>query len=208
MKITVTVRIYPFIMRSVVKKQLSVYYPDKEVKKILVPTNKEYLEVVKRAPTIGGSRNMFLSSYLMGAYLIALYKNVRNKLSLEQMNELISNGLNEFSYMKKMMQKEDLLSSKYKQKIRKAGIWCEENKDVYPTNWLVQVKEMDNVNLTHIVFTRCGLCALCQKEGIPEFTPCLCMTDYITMSFANCKLERPTTLGKGDTCCDFYITRK
>jgi hypothetical protein len=27
------------------------------------------------------------------------------------------------------------------------------------------------------------------------------------MSFAKCKLERPTTLGKGDTCCDFYITR-
>lgn len=201
-------RIYPIIMKSVVKKQLSVHYINTEVKIILSATNQEYIKVIRRAPNIGGNKNIFLSSYLMGAYLIALYKNVRNKLSLEQMNELISNGLNEFFYMKKMMQKNDLLSAKYKMKIRNAGYWCEENKDMYPTNWLVSAKEISNVNLTHIVFTRCGLCALCKNEEVPEFTPCLCMTDYITMGFANCNLERPTTLGNGDNCCDFYITRK
>jgi hypothetical protein len=195
-------------MKSVIKKQLLLHYSKMEVKNILSETNKEYVNVIRRAPDIGGNKNVYLSTYLMGAYLIALYKKVRTELSLDQMNEIISLGLNDFSYMKKMMRKYDLLSSEYKQKVYKAGLWLEENRDKYPTNWLVSVKEIDNADLTHIVFERCGLYALCKNEEVPEFTSCLCMTDYITMSFANCNLERPTTLGSGDNCCDFYITRK
>ncbi|MGL6104608.1 L-2-amino-thiazoline-4-carboxylic acid hydrolase [Romboutsia sp.] len=61
--------------------------------------------------------------------------------------------------------------------------------------------------LTNVVFTNCGLCTLCKKEGVEEFTKSLCATDYITMSFANCHLERQTTLAEGNSCCDFHIRR-
>lgn len=208
MKTTLTVHIYPLIMVSILKKPLHQYYSTSEVKSVFSSTNTEYKNVVRRAPEIGGKKNIYFSSYLMGAYLIALYKNVKDKLSLEQMNDIISNGLNEFILLKKKMQKKDLLSSEYKQKINNAGLWMAENKEKYPTNWLVEVQDKNNIDLTHIVFKRCGLCALCTNEAVPEFAPCLCATDYITMSFANCNLERPTTLSKGDNCCDFFITRK
>lgn len=171
-------------------------------------TNKEYKAILKRAPEIGGNKNFFIANYHMGAYLIALYKNTKDTLSIGEFDKIIAKGLNDFSYMKKKMQKKDLLSMKFKEKIIKAGVWCEQNKDVYPTNWLVSVQDEKNPDLTNIVFTRCGLCYLCKNEGVPEFLPSLCETDYITMSFAGCKLERPTTLGKGDDCCNFNITRK
>ena len=87
---------------------------------------------------------------------------------MNEFDEILATGLNNFEFMKKQMSKVDLLSIQYKEKIEKAGRWCETNKDKYPTNWLVSVEDKENVNLTHIVFTRCGLCALCKRENVPE----------------------------------------
>lgn len=207
MKMTIMAYTYPIILRSVVSEQLQKYYSNEDTKDLLNRVHSEYRAIIRRAPDIGGSKNLFMSSYLMGAYLIAIYKNTRDKLSLNDMDKIISEGLNNFEFMKKQMRKVDLLSADYKNKVEHAGEWCKKNKDKYPDNWQVEVKDKSNQNLTHIVFTKCGLCALCRSEGVPEFISSLCATDYITMSFAKCKLERPTTLGKGNECCDFFITR-
>lgn len=198
---------YPIILRSVVKEQLRKYYSEYSIKDLLKKTCDEYKEILTRAPDIGGSKNIFMGSYLMGAYLIALYKNTMDTLSAADLDLIILEGLENFKFMKKQMSRVDLLSVEYKNKIKEAGEWCKKNENKYPANWQVEVKEPENPDLTHIVFTKCGLCDLCRREGVPEFISSLCATDYITMSFAQCKLERPTTLGKGDRCCDFYITR-
>lgn len=207
MRMTIMAYVYPIILQSVVKEQLYSFYSKDDIKDLIKKVNKEYRAIVRRSPDIGGNRNVFISSYLMGAYLVAVYKNTKEKLSLADMDKIISEGLNNFEFMKKRMRKVDLLSVSYKNKIGHAGEWCKKNKDNYPDNWQVEVKEKENPDLTHIVFSKCGLCALCEKEGVPEFTASLCATDYITMSFAKCKLERPSTLAKGGNCCDFYITR-
>lgn len=208
MNVTAMVYAYPFIMKSVVKAQLQNYYNKNDLKFIIKKTARGYYRIVKNAPNIGGNRNIFISSYLMGAYLISLHKNTKDIISISEFDNLIADGLNNFEFMKRQMRKTDLLSKEYKDKIESAGRWCDENKDKYPTNWLVSVKDKQDDSLTHIVFTRCGLCTLCEKENVPELTPSLCATDYIAMSFANCKLERPTTMGNGNEYCDFYITRK
>jgi hypothetical protein len=207
MKMSIMAYAYPIILRSVVKEQLYKYYSGYNIDELLKKTGNEYKAILRRSPDIGGSKNIFMGSYLMGAYLIALYKNTRDRLSLSDLDLIISEGLKNFGFMKKRMRKMDLLSTGYKSKIIQAGEWCKKNEDKYPANWQVEVKQQENPDLTQIVFTKCGLCALCKSEGVPEFVSSLCATDYITMSFAKCKLERPTTLGKGDTCCDFYITR-
>ena len=208
MRSSVMSTVYPYIMKGVVKTQLQKYDQIKDVQRVINLTQKEYKKIIKRAPNIGGGKNIFMSSYLMGAYLIALYKQIKSSISLTQMNDIVSEGLKEFSYMKKIMSRQDLLSTRYKNKIQNAGAWCEMNKEKYPSNWLVSLYDVGNPDLTHIVFSRCGLCALCDIENVPEFISCLCATDYISMSFANCTLDRPTTLGNGDKMCDFYITRK
>jgi hypothetical protein len=204
---TIMAYVYPIVLESIVKGQLYRFYSKDDIKGLIKKINKEYRAIVRRSPDIGGNKNIFISSYLMGAYLVAVYKNTKDKLSLADMDRIISAGLNNFEFMKRRMQKVDLLSASYKNKIGQAGEWCKKYKDKYPYNWQVEVKEKENLDLTHVVFTKCGLCAMCKKEGVPEFTPSLCATDYITMSFANCKLERPTTLAKGDNSCNFYITR-
>ncbi len=207
MKMTISAYAYPIILKNPIKEQLNKYYSQDNIKDLLKEINKEYKAVVRRAPDIGGSKNIFISIYLMSSYLIAAYKNTKDKISTDDWDKIISEILSNFKFIKKQIGKEDQLSESYKNKIIEAGKWCNENEDKYPDNWQVELKDKENHDLTHKVFTKCGLCALCKKEDIPEFTACLCATDYITVGFSNCKLERPTTLEKGDSCCDFYITR-
>lgn len=207
MKISIMAYAYPIILRGVVKQQLCKYYSEYKIEDLLKEVRKEYIAILRRSPEIGGSKNIFMGSYLMGAYLVALYKNTRDKLNIANLDLIISEGLKNFEFMKRRMRKIDLISKGYKDKIIKAGEWCKKNEEKFPTNWQVEVKQQENPDLTHIVFNKCGLCFLCKNEGVLEFINSLCVTDYITMSFAKCKLERPTTLSKGDTCCDFYITR-
>jgi hypothetical protein len=208
MKMTIMAYAYPIILRGVVKEQLSKYYSRDNIKDLNEKIHNEYRAIIKRSPDMGGRKNIFMGSYLMGAYLIALYKNTKEKLRLADLDEIISDGLKNFRFIKKRMSKIDLLSVSYKNKIKQAGEWCKRNKEKYPTNWQVEVRDKENPDLTHIVFSKCGLCFMCKSEGVPEFISSLCVTDYITMSFAKCKLDRPTTLGKGSNCCDFYITRE
>lgn len=206
MKMTVSAYVFPIISKKFMKEQLNKYYSQKDIKGLIKKINKEYKAVVRRAPDIGGSKNIFSGVYLMSTYLIAAYKNTKDKINTDEWNNIIAYVLNNFEPVKKRMAKDNQLSESYKNKIMEASKWCKENEHKYPTNWQFELKDKKNQNLTHKVFTKCGLCALCKKEGVPEFTTCLCTTDYITVGFCNCKLERPTTLAKGDNCCDFYIT--
>ncbi|MCR3758921.1 L-2-amino-thiazoline-4-carboxylic acid hydrolase [Clostridium felsineum] len=206
MHMTISAYLFPILSRKIVLEQLSSYYPKNDLKKLIKHINKEYIAIVKRASDIGGNKNIFSGSYLISMYLIAAYKNTTKKISIDEWNKLIKNILINSDFIKKRISKSNQLSKSYKNKIIEASKWCRENEAKYPDNWQVELKDSENPNLTHKVFTKCGLCILCKKEGIPEFTPCLCATDYITVGFSNCKLYRPTTLAKGDSCCDFYIT--
>ncbi|SHI18594.1 L-2-amino-thiazoline-4-carboxylic acid hydrolase [Clostridium intestinale] len=207
MKLTIMTYVYPMILSKVVKEQLIKYYSEDNLDYLLKNTGNEYKEILRRSPDIGGNKNSFMGTFLMGVYLVALYKNTKDKLSLDDFDLLVADGLRSFKFMKKQMKKEDLLSIEYKNKIKLAGKWFKKNEDKYPDNWQVEVRQEENTELTNIVFTKCALCVLCKNEGVGEFISSLCATDYITMSFSNCNLYRPTTLGKGDSCCDFYITR-
>ncbi|MEQ8156719.1 MAG: L-2-amino-thiazoline-4-carboxylic acid hydrolase [Clostridiaceae bacterium] len=169
MKMSVMAYAYPIILRSVVKEQLRKHYSQYNIEDLFKKIRNEYKAILRRSPDIGGCKNIFMDSYLMGAYLIALYKNTKDKLSLADLDLIISEGLKNFEFMKKRMRKIDLLSVGYKNKIVQAGQWCKKNEDKFPDNWQVEVKQQENPDLTHIVFTKCGLCVLCKNEGVPEF---------------------------------------
>jgi len=125
MKLTAMAYAYPFIMKGIIKKQLKKYYDKAKLKNIITKTTREYKKIVKNSPNIGGNKNIFLNSYLMGAYLVSLYKNTKDTISLNEFDEILATGLNNFEFMKKQMSKVDLLSIQYKEKIEKAGRWCE-----------------------------------------------------------------------------------
>jgi hypothetical protein len=49
---------------------------------LLKKISSKYKAILRHSPDIGGSKDIFMSTYLMGTYLISLYKNTRDRLSL------------------------------------------------------------------------------------------------------------------------------
>ena len=197
---------YGKILTNVLKKQF-VKNPKLQELDTKIILN-EYKKIIKRAPYIGGSKNMCQGSYIMGAYIISVYKTIKNIVSLSELDRMIADGLNSFTFMKKSISKVNMISQEYRDKIRKYGEWCERTSEKYPNNWKVHLENTNNTDMTNMVFTKCALCNMTKEENVPELINSMCATDFITFSFAKCKLTRNSTIGNGDEKCNFIIERE
>lgn len=207
MEYTISGRLLPVILNNAIKKALKKYYDNREIKGIIKKTREEYLCIIKRTPAMGGNKNGYITIMYLGAYFIGLYKNTQEKISLEDFNELIQNGLNNCFLLKTKMKKVDYSGKKYKEKIHKNSKWAKENQIKFPWTWQMQIPENQNTNELYYEFTQCGLCKLCDKENTPEIMDLMCNIDYLLLSFSNFKLIRTKTLAQGNNCCDFRIVK-
>ncbi|MEG0295887.1 MAG: L-2-amino-thiazoline-4-carboxylic acid hydrolase [Clostridium sp.] len=205
MKMLLMGNTYPLILDGVIKEQLQLYFDKDSVKTIIKKVNEEYKAVIKRAPDIGGKENIFIDIMYLGSYVIALYKNMKDKVTIEQFNVMIKNGIENCDLLKKKMKKIDISSVEYNEKLEIAEKWSESNKEKYPTNWILKLPKDVKSDGIYFEFNRCALCALCKSEGVLELIPSLCEIEYIVLNMANCTLTRRKTLGGGDACCNFWI---
>ena len=201
------VAIYPVILTNVVKKELGKYYESSDIKRIIQCTRVDYYDIIKRTPDMGGSKNYYIANMYLGAYLIGLYKNIREKISLEEYNNIIENGLKNCGLLKLKMKKVNYLSSKYRKSLYKRAKWAKENETKYPWTWQIRIPENKNRDGLYFEFTQCGLCKLCINENVPELTQLMCNTDYLSFSLAGFKLIRTKTLAVGNDYCDFWVLK-
>jgi len=211
MEYTIIGKIYPIILNNVVKNELKHHYKNNEIKEIIKKTKNEYLNIILRTPKMGGNKNIYIGNMYLGAYLIGLYKNIKEKISIERYNDMIQNGLKNFlkkNYILLKMKSVNYLSEKYKRKLYKRTKWARENETKYPWNWQIRIPEKQKDSGIYYEFTQCGLCKLFIAENVPELTYILCNTDYLVFSFGGYKLIRTETLAQGDECCDFWIIKR
>lgn len=206
MKLLVTGRLYPYFIRGAMKKQLEEHFDRVYARKVLREANRGYLKVVKRAPEIGGKANLLIDNFYISAYVVALYKILQETVNLEEFDEIVARAFENFTFIKKVMEKEDLMSSAYRIEMQNISKWCEKNKDEYPTNWLLTMEEKEKGEV-HMTYHNCPLCDLCVSEGVPQLIKTICNIDYILLNFARGNIEMLETLGNGDLCCDFVITK-
>lgn len=208
MKMSLEGRLYPIILKKVLYEQLITYYSIQEIKQLNKKIRQEYRAIINRFPNIGGNDNFFIKNVYLGGYIVAVYKNVKDSLSLAEFEQFVLNSLDMVTFLKKKMQKQDFLSYEYRQKLEKASKWCQDYEAMYPDSWQINVLEAQENNKLSFQFNKCGLVNLCQNEGVPEVNPILCQTDFVTYGYAGVKLERDETLAQGDKRCLFVVTRK
>jgi hypothetical protein len=74
----------------------------------------------------------------------------------------------------------------------------------YPEDWVIEFVEGDGANFTYgINVTECGILKYLTRQGAPELTRYLCLTDYATSEAIGRGLVRQQTLAEGCACCDF-----
>ena len=148
-----------------------------------------------------------LKKYYENSEIKNIVKNTKEKLSLEDFDELIQTGLKNCFLLKLKMKKVDYLAKKYIDKLHKNSKWAKENQEKFPWTWQLQIPINQNSGELYYEFTNCGLCKLCSAENVPEIIGLMCKIDYLLLNFSNFKLLRNKTLAQGNDCCDFRILR-
>lgn len=207
MEYTTIGKVLPIVLKNIAKKQLKKYFSDIEIKNITKNTKEEYKSIIVRTPNMGGNKNFYIAIMYLGIYLIALYRNTNKKLSLEEYSQLIQNGLKNSTLLKLKMGSVNYFSKKYRKSLYKRIEWTKNNEAKYPWIWQIRIPENKRNEGIYFEFTKCGLCELCKNEKVSELLPLMCKTDYISFSFANCKLIREKTLSNGNEYCDFWIKK-
>jgi hypothetical protein len=77
----------------------------------------------------------------------------------------------------------------------------------FPEGWLAEYVERVPEPFTHGTdYTECGNLKLCEKLGIAEFAPYICMMDKITYSARGQGMTRTQALALGSDRCDFRFS--
>ena len=101
-------RVYATLSKKVAKAELMKLYDKEKTATILYETTREFKAVIKRSPYLGDKKNICNFAYIFGAYIIALYRV--SHLSVSQMEQIFSNGLKGFGFIKKIDMTHDTLT--------------------------------------------------------------------------------------------------
>jgi hypothetical protein len=109
----------------------------------------------------------------------------------EQMDNLSSRLMKIVGTDQGMMEKTKLLADRSQQR-------------KYKEDWVINFVKGDGQDFTYgIDVTECAIQKYLARQGAPELTRYLCLTDYITSEAIGRGLVRNKTLAEGCDCCDF-----
>ena len=79
----------------------------------------------------------------------------------------------------------------------------------YAGDWVCEYVEGDGETFQYgLNMTECGLLKFWRMQGLEEFVPYLCLTDWALWKSLGLEVRRTQTLANGGTCCDYrYIGR-
>jgi len=168
----------------------------------------EYKSVVARTPSVGPLRNnMFVVSMYAAAFVIALYKTEPELLTSDVLRGLVKAA----SYCPLMRAAKEGKSAFTEKEIRtrtEQADWSREHIGEYPMNWYWFFGTVSGEDEYYITHKQCGICKLCEQEGVSHITRYLCAMDYYTFEMQGAVLDRTKTLAYGDDECNFHLMSK
>jgi hypothetical protein len=168
MEMTMTGRLYPTVLSGIVKQQLNGVYTKAEVRRIVSATKKEYEAIVARTPLMGGAENMMINNMYLGAFLIALYRQIRGEVSLEQYQRIILDAMKQSALVKKNSADADIFSDAQRQRYAEMAKWSARNEEKYPWTWQFTFTVAPDEEHIYLTFTRCGCAGCARRRGCPS----------------------------------------
>lgn len=81
----------------------------------------------------------------------------------------------------------------------------------YPGDWVCEYVEGDGETFEYSLdVTECGLLKFWRAQGVEEFVPYLCLTDWVLWKLLGVEIRRTQALANSSACCDYrcYIGRR
>ena len=165
----------------------------------------EYRAIVARTPSVGPMRdNMFVVSMYAAAFVVALYKAEPELLTPDVLQGLVK-AASYCPLMRAAKEGRSAFTEKEIQTRTEQAAWSREHIGEYPMNWYWFFEKVPGEDEYYITHKQCGICKLCEQEGVGHITRYLCAMDYYTFEMQGAVLDRTKTLGYGDDECDFHL---
>lgn len=208
MRLTVKGRKYAKIFKDTVYTQLLTRLSKDEAKVIMGAVKKEYKAICLRADQMGGAGNYFIDNIFIAAYITALYKNIKYKFSVGQLEEMMVTAFNSESFLYKKLLKFDLVSDKYIEKMKRVEIWLDRHAEKYPDDYIIEVIETGEDNEICLKFAKCAMWNLSRNEGVPEIIPVLSKVEVLRYEMAGYNVITNGSANSGNGSWILYIKRE
>ena len=173
---------------------------------IIQEARQEFQRLIPEIPYIGGRKNGFTGEMIGCTMFLALYRVLKargkrvkeiGKIVVEIEEDRVQ------SYPKFLCRLLGWgLGRLGKSRLKK--IAQESRKRLYPGGWVATFVEGDGKEFDFgIDYTECGLCKFFHQQGADEFTPYLCLIDFVQQRAMNTGFSRSMTLAEGADRCDF-----
>lgn len=188
------------------QKVLAGRFNEKRAAELTARIRHEYQSLLKTAPDIGGSENMFTEWLNYGVYCLAVYRVISPKFMLkEQTGRVVFDIFQDMAdYPSWLLYLVGRIKYRagYVDKLRRAAAQSQERR--YPGDWVAKFVEGDGRDFDWgLDVIECGICKLYQAHGAAKFTPYVCLSDYVVSAAFNRGLVRQETLAEGGARCDF-----
>ncbi len=183
-------------------EELKKIYPDMDMEEYKRKVKKEFKEMLERTPDIGGTsleKNLYIA-----AFVFSLHKADSERITPEVVDAMVTAVFDSpFIVNVHKNKKCTLFTDKVQDEKVKESKASQNSK--YELDWKFDYKK--GVDEFYNTYTECGICKLGKRENCFEFVPCLCNMDERNYRNEGGKLHRTKTLGNGDDCCDFHVTK-
>ena len=173
-------------------------------KNIVKDVHKEYKDIMLRAKDIG-SKNIFGTSYAMGAYYLAMCRETN--LSPEENFEILNKGIIGSKVFKMFLGNAEGYLSEKSMNERKIHA-KESHKRKYENDWVWDIVDKDDKYDGGYNYYECGVCKLFKDEGASDLVKYVCKLDYGMFEMIGITLTRTKTIADGNDLCDFRFTNK
>ena len=195
----------------IVKNVLIKHFGEDFTEQVRKEARKEFEDLILRIPYIGGKSNFLTNDLILIAQSLALYKILKyhNKPLKEIVLINLEIGQEKLNATPKIVYKftRTLISSSlgqyfFKRIIKKQAQRSQRRE--YPGDWVFEFVEGNSTDFDFgIDYLECGACKLFHQEGADEFTPYICLYDFLSSELTGTGLIRSMTLAEGGKKCDF-----
>jgi hypothetical protein len=192
------------------KKVLKKHFGGSNIDKWLNESRKVYKELVTKLPNIGGRGNRmlsFLKTSLILMPVVAVLK--REGLPVRKIGEVIYD-LASIAYHKiplfiRKASASSFFSTRKARKWRK--IAARSQLRGFSGDWVVTTIQADSLFHHGYDITECAILKFWRAQGLEEFVPYMCLTDWAKWHAFGINARRTQTLANGHEKCDFRFIR-
>lgn len=190
------------------KKMLKARYGKQKTDIWLKRSREIFKSLYKKIPDIGGKENMMypnlvLSTILMPIAIIMKEEGLSTREIGENIFNLSKGAYNLFLPLAKR------LSYFKKSQIDKMKLAAEKSLlRRFPEDWVFEFVEGGEDYLLGYDIRECGIHKFWRAQGLEEFVPYLCLTDWAKWELLGVSVERTKTIANGHEVCDFRYCRQ